>query len=152
MSSLASYDPSVYSSSNDGDGVRDWNFADFEERAVAYLVVKGGQKRLGAKGSSKARSDKVRDEGGLWGEGVLAAVVVVAIPIYAVSPNCLLDPEHQILQEILRSEGVYNPQSCANRPRRDREAWEVCADFNRMVMLAGRDAVRSGVEGEHVLG
>ncbi|GMI42830.1 hypothetical protein TrCOL_g4916 [Triparma columacea] len=110
MSSLASYDPSVYSSSNDGDGVRDWNFADFEERAVAYLVVKGGQKRLGAKGSSKARSDK-------------------------------------ILQEILRSEGVYNPQSCANRPRRDREAWEVCADFNRMVMLAGRDAVRSGVEG-----
>jgi hypothetical protein len=70
MSSLASYDPSVYSSSNDGDGVRDWNFADFEERAVAYLVVKGGQKRLGAKGSSKARSDKVRDEVGLWGEGV----------------------------------------------------------------------------------
>jgi hypothetical protein len=92
MSSLPSYDPSVYSSSNDGDGVRDWNFADFEERAVAYLVVKGGQKRLGAKGNSKARSDKVRDEGGLWGEGVvvggwcLAAVVVVAIPIFIPYP------------------------------------------------------------------
>ena len=67
MSSLAAYDPTQYSSSNsgDGEGDRNWNFSDFEDRAVAYLVVKGGRKGLGRndKGSSKAMSDKVRERG-----------------------------------------------------------------------------------------
>ena len=71
MSSLASYDPTAYSSSQDGGEARDWNFSDFEDRAVAYLVVKGGHRRLGVgrndKGSSQARSDKVRKGTfGLW--------------------------------------------------------------------------------------
>lgn len=54
----------------------------------------------------------------------------------------------QILQNILRCEGLYNPHSCAHNPRPPAD-WVIAARFGSSVSLLGREVLRDGVEGRN---